>query len=436
MIQGGARWWIVGVVASTVLAGCTAAPAGPGASSGSDSTVTPGTPATNGTPADSTPATPGTPGTTTPRTTPSPLPTVLPPAPAWAAPPTDFTVPTDSPYVLDGVRNVTQVGQITGAEGPGDTTQWGVGFCDLGSMFEANGKVYFTFGDTFAAREPGATGGGGTGWRSNVMGWTTDANPADGITIAGMIVDDKGIAKELLPSKKTDFLEMTVIPTYGFEANGALYLHWMSVKHWGPKGGEWVVNDAGLSKSTDEGHTWTKLDAPRWDGKSGFVQIAPAHVVENGVDTLYVWGITHGRFAGVSLAKVPTAAVEDPAAWQYYTGTDSAGAPQWGNDYHAAAIVIDDTVGELSVMWSPYLDRWIMTYLREGTGIVMREGLTPWGPWGKAITVVRASDVPGPYAPYMLPRYTEANGATIYFTLSIWEPYEVFWYRADLKKAG
>ena len=39
--------------------------------------------------------------------------------------------------------------------------------------------------------------------------------------------------------------------------------------------------------------------------------------------------------------------------------------------------------GELSVVWSPYLSRWIMTYLHGGGNIVIREGINPWGPWGE-----------------------------------------------------
>ncbi len=196
---------------------------------------------------------------------------------AVSAAPKGFALPSTTPFVLASVQNVSQVGQITGAEAPGPTTQWGVGYMDLGSMFEANGKVYFTFGDDFATRDEGQTGGGGNGWLSNVMAWTTDDDPSDGITLEGMITDGTGLAKELLPSKKVDNDEMTVIPTYGFEAAGAMYLHWMSVRHWGVSG-EWEVNDAGLAKSTDEGQSWTVLDSPRWGGESGFVQAATYHV--------------------------------------------------------------------------------------------------------------------------------------------------------------
>ena len=338
-----------------------------------------------------------------------------------------------SPFVLRGVGSVRRVSQLTGADGTGGTAAYGVGFTDLGSMFEADGRVWMVFGDTFAKRRPGAVGAGGSGWRSNALAWTTDTDPSDGITIDGMITDGRGQAKELLASRKRDGVEMTVIPTHGFEAGGALYLHWMSVRHWrGP--GEWDVNRAGLAKSTDQGQTWRVLDAPRWAGDSGFVQIAPFHVPEDGVDTLYVWGVSHGRFSGVSLAKVPAADVDDPAAWRYFTGTDADGSPRWGPDVARAGIVVDDTVGELSVVWNPYLGRWVMTYLREGFGVVIREGLAPWGPWGDPILLVSAADVPGLYAPYLLPRYTADGGRVIFFTLSVWGPYQVFWYRAELDR--
>jgi hypothetical protein len=293
--------------------------------------------------------------------------------------------------------------------------------------------VWFVFGDTFGDRPADATGGGGSFWRSNVLGWTTDDDPSDGITLDGMVTDGTGSAKELLSSKKVDGVEMTVIPTHGFEADGAMYLHFMSVRHWGDPG-EWEVNYAGLAKSTDDGKHWTKLSGVRWAGDSGFVQISPFHVQIDGEDWLYVWGITHGRFGGVSLARVKASEVEDERRWQYFAGTTADGQPRWRNDVTAAKEVLDDTVGELSVVWNDYLGRWIMTYLAEGRGVVIRDSPTPWGPWGDEKVLVSDTDVPGLYAPYMLPRYTADGGRTIYFTLSVWDPYNVFWYRARLDK--
>jgi len=226
-----------------------------------------------------------------------------------SAPSAVVTNPADAPFVLTGVSGVEQLGQVTGADAPGKTDQYAVYGTDLGSMFQFEGKTYFVFGDTFGERDADQIGGGGSFWRSNTMGYTTDTDPSDGITLDGMITDGLGLAAELLPSKKVDNDEMTVIPTHGFEANGSMYMHWMSVRHWGVPG-EWEVNDAGLAKSTDKGQTWEVLDQPRWSGDSQFVQVSPFHVTEGGVDWIYFWGITHGRFSGASLAKVEAAKVK------------------------------------------------------------------------------------------------------------------------------
>jgi hypothetical protein len=340
----------------------------------------------------------------------------------------------DSPFVLTGVNGVEQLQQLTGpaADSPNATDQYAVHGTDLGSMFEFDGKTWFVFGDTFGERD-GVVGGGGSFWRSNTLGYSSDTNPSDGMTLDGMVVDESAAALELLPSKKIDNDEMTVIPTHGFAANDAMYLHWMSVRHWGVPG-EWEVNHSGLATSTDKGQTWEVLDSPRWDGDSQFVQVSPAHVVHDGADWIYFWGITHGRFGPASLMKVPAVDVESQDAYLYFTGTDSAGDPQWSKSVDDAAVVVDDTVGELSVVWNDYLDRWIMTYLKEGTGAVIREGITPWGPWGEPIDLVPASETPGLYAPFMAEHMVVDGGKTIYFTLSIWDPYNVFWYKAELSR--
>ncbi|GAA3084770.1 hypothetical protein GCM10010530_08330 [Kribbella aluminosa] len=334
-----------------------------------------------------------------------------------------------APFRLGGVEHLTKVAQLTGHDSMNHTGAVEVAGQDLGSMFDADGRTWFVFGDTFGQREAGLTGGGGTEWRSNTMAWTTDSNPADGITFGGYVTDDTGWAKELIPGKKVDNDEMTIIPTYGFAANGAMYLAYMSVRHWGDPG-EWETNYAGLAKSTDHGQNWTTLDSPRWDGNSNFVQVS----VTNVDGTLYFWGVTHGRFGGVALMRVAEADVEHQNAYEYFTGVRDS-KPTWGKDPAAAAQIVDGTVGELSVMWSEYLDRWIMTATDgSGAGSTIREGISPWGPWGDPKPLVTQEELPGVYSPYLHPRYVANGGRTIYFSISQWGPYNVFWYRADLVK--
>jgi len=339
--------------------------------------------------------------------------------------------------VLRGVSKPEMVAQLTGRESTlNRTDRYGVYGTDLGSMFDMNDKTYFVFGDTFGSRPEKQTGAGGDDWRSNVMAVSTDNNPADGILFDRMIEDRPGHAKELLPSAKIDRVEMTKIPTHGIAIQDTMYLYFMSVKHWGDPG-EWEAGYSGLAKSTDGGENWSILDGVRWPGDSGFIQVSP-YRMESGPDagSIYFWCIPAGRFGQVRLMKVNERDVENLGKYRYFAGMGKDGSPIWSADMAEAVEVAKNDVGfgELSVVWNPYLERWLMTYLKEGTGVVIREGLAAWGPWGDEITMANKDDFPSLYGPYMNPKYTEDGGRTIYFTLSLWEPYNVFWLKTTLEK--
>jgi hypothetical protein len=119
--------------------------------------------------------------------------------------------------------------------------------------------------------------------------------------------------------------------------------------------------------------------------------------------------------------------VEKTNEYEYFAGDGG-----WSKDRDRAALVVDDTVGELAVQHNEYLDRWIMAYLKEGEGVVLREGLTPWGPWGEPKLAVSAKEHPGLYAPFLY----KTPGNRLYFNLSLWEPYNVFVYSVELHKGG
>lgn len=349
---------------------------------------------------------------------------------------TVLSTDTDKPFVVTGVSEVTQIAQLTGPGAMNDTESVAVAGTDLGSMVNVDDVTYFVFGDTFGTREEGMTGGGGGNWRSNAVAYTTDDDPTDGITFDGWVLDDIGFAAEVAVGDKhpnTGEGEVTKIPTYGFAVEDAIYLYYMSVSYWG-EAGQWDANHAGLVRSTDDGQTWEVLDAPQWPGDSNFIQVATAMVNEGGTDYVYFWSIPSGRFGGVQLMRVPASreAVEDIDAYTYFTGTDDDGRPIWSEDMGAATTILEGTIGELSVMWSPTLERWLMTYSTGGDA-VLSEGITPWGPWSEPHVLTTQAETPGLYSPYMNPRYVSEDGRTIYFTLSIWGPYNVFWYSARLQ---
>ena len=123
---------------------------------------------------------------------------------------------------VNGDLPTEQIAQLTGPPPSINNTasEWMVYGTDLGSSFLHKGEIVLVFGDTF-----GIDGGF---WRSNVLGFSSDDDPADGVTIDRMITNQYGHAIELLPSKKVDFEEMTVIPTYGISFGERMFLHFMS----------------------------------------------------------------------------------------------------------------------------------------------------------------------------------------------------------------
>ncbi len=332
--------------------------------------------------------------------------------------------------LLDGVSQLAPVAQLTGTDSINRTDKYGVYGCDLGSMFQDDDRTYFLFGDTFGPRSPSQVGAGGENWRSNTMAWSTTTNPENGITFDGWITDTAGTAVELLSSRKVDHDEITVIPTNGVAANGALYIFFMSVRHWGAPG-SWDCNYSGIARSTDSGHTWTKLAQPRWPGGSNFIQTA---IWKQG-DDLLIWGIPSGRHGGAALMKVPEKEIETAASYRYFAGVQG-GRPKWSADMRDAVVIVDAPVGELSVAWNAYLGRWIMTYLNEHShNLEIREGPEPWGPWGPARMLVAARRYPALYGAFMCPGFTAEGGKVIYFTMSQFGPYNVFLMRANLDKA-
>lgn len=350
-----------------------------------------------------------------------PSPFALPEATAPGVLPGLTTAPVPQPLpdggiVAAGSFETEVVATLTGPDSINATEErWNVGATDLGHSFEHKGELYMVFGDTYG---PGGRDSGDD-WRSNVMARIEDADPTNGLEFVAMVGGDNGRAGELLGSHKINLIEKTVIPTYGISVEGRMYLHYMSVRRWtGP--GTWVVGYSGLAYSDDDGHTWTKDPDARWSGAGNFAQVAM--VEQDGF--VYLYGIPAGRFGSVRLARVASDRMLDLAAYSYWDGTD------WiAGDPSAALDIVSAPVGELSVRWSEYHRRWLMMYLDEDrAAIVLRTSAAIDGPWSDARTVLTAESQPQLYAPYLLPSVGE--GPDLYFTMSVWEPYNVLLMRA------
>lgn len=334
---------------------------------------------------------------------------------------------------------VERVAALTGPEAPSDMATPDVCGTDIGTMAEMNGRIYIAFGDTFGfsgSRCP--PGPGGPNWRSNVLAITTDRDPSDGITIDRWITGPDGRASAVTEgAHRAAFTgergEQTRIPTAMLAVGGRLYLHYMSVHGFAPKGGEWVCNYSRFIYSDDEGRTWREADQDFGERGGAFNMLALTRASGGGNERgryVYALGTPCGRFGGVRVARVHPEALLDPEAWEHFTGD------AWSPDRKDGREVIPSPVGEGSLLWNPHRERWLYTYLdEEVASLQLREAAVPWGPWSEPHTLATADEFPALYGAYMTPSFLGDSGNTLYFIMSQFGPYNTFVLEAELHPA-
>jgi len=319
-------------------------------------------------------------------------------------------------YNLNIVKNIHMLAIETGEYSINHTkTNYGVGGTDLGISFNLGDKTYIAYGDTFMNE------GMVDGWRSNVLAVTSDIDYTDGILFDTM-VSKPGIknAKELIPSRKVDNVEMTTIPTGGIAIGETLYMSFMSVRHWGTPGG-WDCNYGSIAKSVDYGENWEVLTKLQWPGDSNFCQMAPV-IIE---DYVYILGITGGRSGAAKLMRVPVKEYENFEAYEYLMGYDEKGNPIYEKGQEAiykAYNLLPKSVGEMSVLYNKYLEEWLVTYIDGAANLVIRSAKNIYGPYSKPVIIAAQKDFPGLYGAFMNPKWVSEDGKKLGFMMSIFDP--------------
>ena len=201
------------------------------------------------------------------------------------------------------------------------------------------------------------------------------------------------------------------------------------------------------------------MDAAKIAG-AGLTPGLPA-ALQNAPNVVFVFGTSWRRKASnMYLAAFSlTDADAGPSKWFYYKGGN-----QWtANEAESAPLLATSNVSEQSVVWNSALRRFVL--MRTGNASVQAQFSTsPWGPWSDPVNLLSNSDAwiakllhhPGadplvqslipvydrngnqvalpdsetgvPYSPSLLDTFTQnADGSvTLYYTLSMWNPYQVF----------
>ncbi|MGW2770657.1 DUF4185 domain-containing protein [Streptomyces sp. NPDC001275] len=334
---------------------------------------------------------------------------------------------------------VSRAERVAKLTGPGSTSatdvRWQLKATDLGIMWDnGKGEILTAFGDSYGNgwTGPGAAVGDQAtlDWRCNLLARSGDRNLADGMNIDSMATDRPGHAKQVLPCKRVNDDELTTIPTAGISVGNRQYMHYMSVRRWGGPG-EWFTNYSGIAYSDDNGENWVKDADARWQNNGSWSnKFQMAAMLKQG-GYVYMYGTPNGRFGNVHLSRVPENQLLEPGAYRYWTGGS------WVTDPGSATPVAGAPVGELSVQYSRYLGRFVMMYLDDpGGSIVMRTSATPWGPWSDKQVVASGADFPQLYGSFIHPWSADSNSPYLYFTMSQWQPYNVYLMRVRLTGGG
>ncbi len=317
------------------------------------------------------------------------------------------------------------VSQVTGMLSANRTQDTNVLGTDLGIAWDnGNGEVLTAFGDTAGLGLPNLLAGSLWSWRSNVLFRSTDRNLGDGMTFDSSPRDIVGQSKEVVPSPKLPFVEISRIPTAGIAVDGVQYMSMMSVKDWGQPG-KWETNFSGLVSSSDNGENWTEAVDTRRPDEAGNRNFQMSAFMKDG-GYVYQYGTPAGRGGTVHLARVPEKQILDLGAYEYWDG----GKWEPKNPDVAVPIVFGG-VGEISVQYNDYLKQYLLLTTDDRNSVVMRRAPTPAGPWSAPETLVDGSELASMYGAYIHPWST---GPDLYFLTTVHSNYNVLLMHTTLQQ--
>ncbi|ASR38066.1 hypothetical protein BAY61_27080 [Prauserella marina] len=323
------------------------------------------------------------------------------------------------------VIETTRLGQVTGAASANRTDQrFAVVATDLGIMWDGgDGRVLVLFGDTYGEGWCGnGAGPGSADWRKNVLAFSSGTELAEGLRLDSVIAREDGGAAQVIASGQGK--EVTVIPNSGVTVEGLHYVHYMSVRQWGPPG-TWRTNYAGVAVSADGGTTWKKPRSARWGNRWRAENRFQLGAFAASGEHVYLFGTTNGRYGDGYLARALPGNLLDTGEYEYWTGSE------WGRRQSAAVPVFEGPVGEMSVGYHRLLDRWLLMHLDERReGIVLRSAPELTGPWTWGEVVVSGREFPAIYGGFLHPWSMDSEH--VYYLVSQWGPYNVFLTRSTI----
>lgn len=210
---------------------------------------------------------------------------------------------------------------------------------------------------------------------------------------------------------------------------------------------------ASIARSDDHGASWTwDTKTPMFGGTTKSPQ-APLFTTiffldfgKNSVNALdgyvYAYGLDNNwrSQSALYLARVPPNSVQTRSTWQFYSGSDASGVPQWTSNISQKAAVLTDTrmlypvmfgthcpaqdavVAQGGVVYDAPLQRYLFTAWSCSTHEIY-EAPDPWGPWKHVLSndfgPLRGTLNRGQYGTSIPSKYISADGKTLLFQSNV-----------------
>jgi hypothetical protein len=151
--------------------------------------------------------------------------------------------------------------------------------------------------------------------------------------------------------------------------------------------------------------------------------VAPTQIIEAG-GWLYLFEIKELKGKqGVALARMRPEKIEDPDAYEYYTGA----GPEFSPRKEAAAVLVENVPGQVSVAWNAYLKEYVIASssdFERPREIRLLVADAPYGPWSPPVARVEVPEyrqgkrVELVYCAYLHPELFRENGRVMNLTYS------------------
>jgi hypothetical protein len=209
-------------------------------------------------------------------------------------------------------------------------------------------------------------------------------------------------------------------PLGGIHLNGQYYLFYSLIEVFGK--GQWDFRGigSGLGRSKVALGSYERL-RPHGDWR---FPVAPTQVIEAD-GWLYLFGIKEFKGQqGVALARVRPEKIEDPEAYEFYAGA----GPKFSPRKEAAALLIGNVPGQVSVAWNAHLQKYVMASSSDfdrPREIRFHVATAPYGPWSPPIARVEVPEyrqgkrVELVYCAYLHPELFREHGRVVNLTYSL-----------------